>query len=367
MEVQYLQSDEKIRQKDKKPPIIVWKNVKMVKNHSIRKVAHEIKNASANQELISVNVIGKQSTGKTEICKTISHFIHQMASEPYAVLRLGKDELAHLEETIANLKPMNHIIIFDDIAFLKAHMTNKQIDGVQDVLAKIRHLKGGDVRIIIFKCFQYSKAIPPFLRQNDMTIFSSVDENEKDSILATIGNHNARLMYLLKKLQVQVKIGDAGKAFFHYPMGNERKTVTYFKYHARNPFLPYLYYNGTSARIIVSPLREWVDPICNVCDIQGEEEDRSIATANIIQDFIAKFGNEKTAKSVLRQVALTNGINVNLKRTTQGMKYIQKFLDNKLINMEELLAHFDLKETKTALRKGKQPEYFNPLSEKDET
>jgi len=365
MEVEYLKSDEGIRRKDEKPPIIVWKGVKMVKNHSIRAVANEIMNMSANQDLISINVIGKQSTGKTEICKTLSCQIHQMASEPYAVLHLGKKQLGDLEGTVANLKPMNHIIIFDDIAFLKAQMTNKQIDSVQSVLAEIRHLKGGDVRIIIFKCFQYSKAIPPFLRQNDMTFFSSVDENEKDSILATIGNHNAYKMNQLKKMQVQVKMGKAGQAYFHYPMG--RKKVTYFKYHARNPFLPYLYYNGISARIIVSPLREWIDPVCSVCDVMEEGEDRAKDTQNIIDDFTKKFGNKRTAKAALRQVALMKGIDTNHKRTSQGIRYIEQFLDKKLIDMETLLAAFDLKETKTALRKAKQPEFVNPLAERDET
>ena len=101
--IEYLKSDERIKVKQKKPSIIKWKDVRMVKNHSIRAVANEIMNMSANQDLISINVIGKQSTGKTELCKTVSHLIHQMAAEPYAVLHLGREELGELEKTVAEL------------------------------------------------------------------------------------------------------------------------------------------------------------------------------------------------------------------------------------------------------------------------
>ena len=220
---------------------------------------------------------------------------------------------------------------------------------------------------MIFKSFQYSKAIPPFLRQNDMTFYSSVDDNEKDSIIDTLGKHNTNKLNLLRKLQVQVKLGKAGQAYFHYPMGTKGKL--YHKYHARHPFLPYLYYNGISARIVVSPLRTWIDPICSTCDMMDESEgdNRETETQNIIDQFISKFGNKATAKSVLRQVAMQNGVDVNLRKTSQGIKFIQKYMDNRLINLPTLLKAFGLEETRTHINPDKQPEYVNPLKEKDET
>ena len=54
------------------PTIIRWKQERMVANHSIRMVAQELINMSANQDFISVNLIGKQGTGKTELMKTLS-------------------------------------------------------------------------------------------------------------------------------------------------------------------------------------------------------------------------------------------------------------------------------------------------------
>ena len=37
------------------------------------------------------------------------------------------------------------------------------------------------------------------------------------------------------------------------------------KYKSRDPFLPFLYSNQLGCRIVVSPLRTWIQPICNVC------------------------------------------------------------------------------------------------------
>lgn len=352
MEIEYLEPLESKR-KGQKPVVIKWKGSKMIRNHSIRAVAHEIKNMSANQDLISVNVIGKQSTGKTEICKTLGHLIHQMADESYNVSLIGKNEFLNLEETVKNLKPTNHILIFDDIAFLKAGATTKQIDQIQYILSVIRHLPGGkDVRIIIFKSFQYTKSLPPFLRQSDMTFISSVDDSEYDSLLSILGKHNASKILLLKKLQVQVKLGDKDKAYFHYPLGRK----DFFKYHAKHPFLPYLYYNGSSCRIVVSPLRTWIDPICQSCDNPETCDETKINLETFIEDFSKKFGNKGNAKSIIKIMLMQKGINCYPKRVTQGVRYVEQFLAQKLITLDDVAKEFELEPIRTSLHFSKKPE-----------
>ena len=65
------------------PTVIKWQGVSMVASQSIRTVAKELVNMSANQDFISVNLIGKQGTGKTELMKTLSHLVLQ----PFSVTR----------------------------------------------------------------------------------------------------------------------------------------------------------------------------------------------------------------------------------------------------------------------------------------
>ena len=105
------------------PVVIRWKGVKMIRSHSINAVAHEIITMSENQDLISINVIGKQSTGKTELCRTLAHLTHEFSKYPYNINYFGKDEILDLENTVRKLTPTNQILIFDDLSFLGANAT----------------------------------------------------------------------------------------------------------------------------------------------------------------------------------------------------------------------------------------------------
>lgn len=172
------------------PSIIQWLGVKMVRNYSIQAVAKEIVNLSVNQEMVSINCIGKQSFGKTELMKTLAHLVaHKYSKIPYQISFFDRHNIINLEETVKTLRPhIGHIIIFDDIGFLRADISSVGISKIEKTLSIIRHLEGGeDIKIILMKGFQYTKAIPPFLRQNDMTFVSSVDDNEVDNLTSLLG------------------------------------------------------------------------------------------------------------------------------------------------------------------------------------
>ena len=90
--------------------------------------------------------------------------------------------MLNLQETMAHLKPSNYILISDDITFLNANSSKKQIDQIQSVMSTIRHLDGGrDVKIILFKGFQYLRSIPPFVRESQSTIISNIDDYNTDA------------------------------------------------------------------------------------------------------------------------------------------------------------------------------------------
>ena len=67
----------------------------------------------------------------------------------------------------------------------------KQIDQIQSVMSTIRHLDGGkDVRIILFKGFQYLRSIPPFVRESQATIISSIDDNNIEAYTELLGKRS---------------------------------------------------------------------------------------------------------------------------------------------------------------------------------
>ncbi len=340
----------------KTPTVITWNKVSMIASQSIRSVAKEIINMSENEEFIALNFIGKQGTGKTEIMRTLSHLIHEGSKLNYNINYFGKKEMLDLEETVKNLTPTNQILLMDDIAFISAEASKSQVDKIKSVIAVIRHLPGGkDVKIIMMKSFQYSKSIDPFLRQNDATFISSVDDNEVQNLEDLLGKKYHLKINLLKKMRVQAKIGDLGKAYFDYPLGRVKK----LRYMAKNPFLPFLYSNQLTCRIVVSPLRTWIKPLCQICNPTISSEESNINIKQFINDFTKKFGGKTNAKLAIQIKLMQNGIDCFPPRIIQGVHYIDRFLAEKLINLEDLASSYNLTPSTARIPTNRKPEILN--------
>jgi hypothetical protein len=102
--------------------------------------------------------------------------------------------MLNLQETMAHLKPSNYILISDDITFLNANSSKKQINQIQSVMSMIRQLDGGrDVRIILFKRFQY-RSIPPFVRESQSTIISSIDDDNTDAYTDLLNQRTCQIL-----------------------------------------------------------------------------------------------------------------------------------------------------------------------------
>ncbi len=343
MTTEYIQSNYYASQQPTgKPSVIQFLGVRMVRSHSIQAVAREIVNMSMNQDMISISAIGKQSSGKTQLFFTLSHLIHKFAKIPYQISFFGKQELLDLENTVKKLKPTNQIVILDDIAFLKgAGATSSDIDKIQEILSRIRHLPGGkDVRIILMKGFQYSKSIPPFLRQADMNFISTVDAS--DDIEALIGKKYSAKLKQLGQLRAQ----GAQTNKFVYEMGGGKRVI----YEWKKPFLPFLYVTGYGARLIMSPLRSFIDPICNTCNpADTEHEEKSEDVKAFLDKFMARFNDGNVVRTAVKIKLIQQGVNVFSPRICQAIKYIEKEQENKIISIESLASALELTPTKTIL------------------
>lgn len=327
--------------KNQKPTIIKWKGIDMIRVHSVRAAANDIVQAITNSDLISVDIIGKQSTGKTSIALAMSHLVHTMTDIPFKLNVFGKKELMNLQETVKAFTPTNQIIIFDDMSFLGSTANKKQLDIINQVLSEIRHLEGGkDVKILIFKNFHYTKAVNPFLRQSDFSIISSVDSNEVKNLNDLLGANNSRVIDELQDLRQEVLL----KNTFTFQNGKKFK----FVYDAKKPFLPYIYVNGKNVRIIVSPLREWIDPICSICST-AQHKDSLIDVNQFKEEFDLAY--KQTAKFVVKQMLKEQGITTFGKNYVSCRRYLDRALEMKQFNLEDIAVAYGIKPTITKLRK----------------
>lgn len=330
------------------PVIIEWKGEKMVRNHSIRATVREIIKLSSGLDVVKINLIGMSGNGKTTLSQTIAHLIHKIANIPYAVKVFDKDHLLNFEETLRNLTPTNYVLIFDDVSYLEAEANKNKIDKVKQAFTTIRHLEGGqDVKIIAIFNFHYGKALNKFLRICHFSFYVSADPEEQDNMQQILGVKNASKIKEFQRIWRQGRMKDK----FSFRLGKKN----WFSYPWQKPFMPFLFSNGSSVRYVVSPKREWVDPICSICSNSDHSIQDSVKLEDFLEDFSRKFtiGNAKTAVKIK---LFQNGINAYPKRVKQAMQYIDQYLQKTLFSLEDLALAYDLDTKPTRLFPDKQPE-----------
>ena len=326
------------------PTVTQWKSEPMIRIHSIRATVKEILNQSESLDLIKINIVGNQSTGKTTLARTLGHLIHSMSEVPFAVKIFSKDELLDFQNTISKLSPTNYVLVFDDVSFLQALTSKKQIEIIKQGITEIRHLPGGqDVKIILIFNTHYTKSLDKYIRMADFEYYSSVGSEEIDNLNDKFGKAKSRKLTEFRKLFKSA----TGKKKFSFKLGSKGL----FTYKYKNPFVPLLFWNGESLRVVVSPKREWIDKICSICSNSDKSMVESdINLEDLVKDFNFKFGIQ-TAKTAVKIKLFQSGINAYSKRVQQAMKYLEKYLTTKTINLEELATSYNMTEKEVQLHK----------------
>jgi len=335
--------DSNLARKGEKPTITEWKGAKMIRQHSIKACVREILNDVDETGLTTISMLGREGSGKTTLAKTIGHLIHEMADEPYTIKVLDKEGILHLRETITKLEPMNHVIIFDDSSFLTANASKQQLDEIKQTATEIRHLPGGkDVRIVLIFNYHYSKGLDKYLRGTGFVFVTGVQaNNEKDNLLQMFGeNYSNKISEFTKKWAYAKQ-----KKKFSFKLGKKG----WFTYNYKQPFIPLLFYDNISLRFVVSPTREWIDPICSTCENSKNDPVKSnVDLEKFSNDLTYKFG-PSIARQAVRLKCFQNGVNVYPKRVKQCMQYVDNYLSTKIFNLEELAIHFKFDNEKTRL------------------
>lgn len=328
--------------KDNIPVVIPWKTTKMIRNHSIKAAVREIINHVKETGLVSVGILGKPGSGKTTLAKCIGHLIHDMADEPFAVKVFDKEGLLHLRETIAGLEPINHVIILDDLSFLQANASKQQLDSIKQTATEIRHLPGGqDVKIILILNWHYSKALDKYMRGTEFLFVTNVSSSENENLQQIFGKEHTRRINDFQKMCSQAIV----KKKFSFQLSKKK----FFTYEFKKPFIPTLFYNSISLRYVVSPTREFIDPICSVCANTSKDSLKSGVNIDKFADDISyKFGIS-IARQAVRLKCFQSGINVYPKKVRQCMDLIDEYFKTFVFDLEALALHYNFDTTKTRL------------------
>jgi len=325
------------------PVTILWNEERIIKNHSIRATVREILKISESLDVVKINIIGGPGTGKTTLAGTLAHLIHKISSIPFAVRHLDRNDLMNFEGTLKTLSPTNYILIFDDVSFLGASATKKQIEVVKKAFTEIRHLPGGqDVKIIAMFNFHYNYGFDKYLRQSEFNYWTSIGSSELENMQKIVGVRSTWLIESFQKIYHTALI----KNKFSFMLGSKTK---WFTYSYRLPFAPLLFWNNVSLRVVVFPKREWIDKLCSPCTQSKQIPMKGGISVNDFGDDLShKFGHQ-LARTAVRIKLFQNGINVFAKRVKQCMKYVDQYMDNRIVNLQELAEHYDFKNDRTVL------------------
>lgn len=339
--------------KDNKPTVINWNDEPMIRGHSIQAVARQIVRTVRRVDVVKINIVGDMGMGKTTLARTISHLIHFYANKkygiPFTVKEFTKEELLNFEQTVLSLEPVNTVLIFDDVSFISSKKNKDKIEEIKQKMTEIRHLRSKedgsdiDVKIVIIMITHYTLALQKYLRQAQFSFFVTVGSSEMDNMLKLVGNHYQKLLYRFQKI-IAVAL-DKGK--YTFTLGKKDK---FFTYRYQKPFAPILFHNVDKLRIIVSPMRDWIEPNCPICNhAQGNltKEDR-IPAAEFLADMEHKFGRG-VARNAVRLTLWRNGINVYPKSVKHCLTYINKYVADKLPQFQELADHYNYSNDKTTL------------------
>ena len=324
-----------------RPKIIKWKDTHIIRQHSFIAAVKEIVQWSDEIDVTRVGIIGDMNSGKTTMANAIGHVVHKHSKLPWAIRHFDEDDLLDFEKTLATLKPANYIMIFDDISFLSAKANKKQLEAVKAANTKIRHLPGGqDVKIILIYNYHYQMGLDKYLRMADFRFFTTVGSSEKDNMEKAVGTKNMKQVIAFQKMRTKAI---KSKRFVFKLSKNEP-----FVYKWREPFIPALFYNQDTLRFIISPTREWMQPVCSNC-AESEGAVSEINVGTFVDESVAKFG--QNFKVAVKLKLFTLGYSTHSRTVVQAFRYLEKALATKIITMDDIADKMGLVETKTKLRK----------------
>lgn len=327
------------QKKSNVPVTEVWNGVRFIRAHSVISTAKEILEHNKFFQATRVGIVGNMGTGKSTLAMTLTHLIHKLADVPFAIRLFDEEALLNFKETITNLEPANYILIIDDASFLSAKASKQKMDGIKQDITKIRHFPNQvDKRIIMIINWHYEYGLDKMIRSTDFRYCTSVGISDTENLSKLVG-----VKYLPMIQQFQQMCVNATKEPYEFKFMLGRQP---FIYNYRKPHIPLLFYNKHTLRFIVSPTRQFVDAICNLCsNAENKEIQSDIEEKELMTRLIHTYG--PTAKTAAKAVLFGHGINLFPLAVKRCMRAIDELFSRKIVNLEKLAEVCELEEKDT--------------------
>lgn len=143
-----------------------------------------------------VTLVGKSGTGKTTLTTTWLHRLHKTLArqgQHYAITWHEKMDIARMNDIIgAMTKGINRIIVVDDASYGDRDLEERDAEQLMADLTYVRHTLQANVIFVLI--MHYSKALGPFLRDGDVSMFTSISPIERENLIKQFGPDSKRII-----------------------------------------------------------------------------------------------------------------------------------------------------------------------------
>lgn len=334
-----------------KPTIIEWNDAKLLRPHSINACVDEIVEFNKKRQFLKINLIGMSGSGKTTLSRVLAHQIHTRAEVPYETKFFKDEQLVNFQATVQALSNNNQILIFDDLSGLVSKFGKVALEKLKSEITTIRHINDQeDRKIIMILNFHAQKLLDKSLRISNFSFYTDCQLEEIGYLEELLGKSQINKIKKFQRLRAQAGIYHK----FVYTLGRK----DFFVYKEMDPFLPLLYNNGLTTRHVVSPSLEWIlqGKECITCIPPTPSPETKFNLDSFMDDYCRKF-TKGVAKRAVELKLLQEGINTQPKRVLQAREYIEQFVREKKLSLQELADAFNLKPTTSKLFPDKQPDF----------
>lgn len=330
-----------------KPRVIKWNKTEMLRAHSFLSSVNRICSAAKKKDVIKIGIIGEEDTGKSTLAEALGHAIHikmeKLYNIPFAVRIFFEEDLLDFKNTLKSLTPANYVLVFDDVTFMEGSANKLQINAVKQAVTKIRHLEGGqDVKIILINNYHYSKGLDKYLRQAHFKYFTSVGSEESENLIHVVGKKYSNLIENFIRHQDQILKTDPA----YWTVRINAKD--HFRYWWRDSFIPVLFFDSLTPRLIVTPTREFMSRACSTCAL-GIGERYSEVPVGALCDEGEKAHGQRVYQSACRLKLFENGLAVHAKSVINAKRWLDIQLTKKKVTLEQIMLHYGWQVTKTKL------------------
>ena len=324
----------------------------MLRSQSINACVDDIFETSRSMGFVKINLIGASSSGKTVLADVLAHQLHKK-DPTFEVHSLQDSDLIDFKKTIQGLSTNNQILKFDDLSGLVAKYGKTALENLRSEVTTVRHIgdSNQDRKIIMILNFHAQKMLDKFLRISNFTFYTDCQLEEIGYLEELLGKQHKQKIIQFAKLRSQSRMYH--KFSFLLSKGNS------FTYKDGDPFRILLYNNGLSTRFVVSPQLRWImgeEKTCEVCFPADKTEATKMNLEQLVDDFTHKF-SKGVAKKAIELKLRQRGYYTQTRHVMQAERYLDLYLDEKKINLEELATVFGLEERHTALHATKKPIY----------